>query len=272
MCVVIFSLAPIWKVLGVFLKVVTWLTFLVLDMVLYLCLLFFPTLMSPFGVFSTSGITWDFAPGVLVFILPISVFGKFPFSWCNYWIFAGLKFNQGFWWMHLLKLFWVWIYDGHPHRLCIGEWIWLVCIPHLDSFLVHLLEFLLVYPLDWHPWKVFWGGLIFWILPIGISMPPCVNILVWLVGFLVLYYVVHKWNTVQHELLHLWRTFLACWNIWEKLYCVWYSFCSCFGYVWIMASVVFHWWSYVTAAFSMCWPWWYIVWHIVNHYSCTWWD
>ena len=44
-------------------------------------------------------------------------------------------------------------------------------------------------------------------------MPPCVNFLVFLVGLLVMGSVLHKLNPVRHELLHMWRTFLACWIV-----------------------------------------------------------
>ena len=41
-----------------------------------------------------------------------------------------------------------------------------------------------------------------------ISIFPCVYLLVLLVGCRVLDFLVNKLNTVQHELLHLWKTFL----------------------------------------------------------------
>ena len=31
---------------------------------------------------------------------------------------------------------------------------------------------------------------------------------------MVLDYVAHKLSLVRHELLHMWRTFLACWDVW----------------------------------------------------------
>ena len=85
-----FSVASTWKCLGVFLKVVTWLTLLVLYLVLYLCVLVLSAMISLFGVFSTYGITCVCASGVSAFIFPIFIFGIFPFSWCNSWIFAWL--------------------------------------------------------------------------------------------------------------------------------------------------------------------------------------
>ena len=47
--------APSKKKLGVFLNVVIWLTVLVLDMVLYLCVLDLSTLVPVFGIFSLLG-------------------------------------------------------------------------------------------------------------------------------------------------------------------------------------------------------------------------
>ena len=65
-----------------------------------------------------------------------------------------------------------------------------------------------------HPWlaplEVILGGWVFWIFLLGPSIPPSVHLLVWLVGLLVLDYVVHKSNRVRHEKLHLWKT---CWIV-----------------------------------------------------------
>ena len=51
MCVFIFYVASTGNILGALLKVVTWLNLLVLDLVLYLCVLVISTLISIFGVF-----------------------------------------------------------------------------------------------------------------------------------------------------------------------------------------------------------------------------
>ena len=51
---------------------------------------------------------------------------------------------------------------------------------------------------------------------LGILMLPCVHLLVWIVVFMVLDSVVHELNPVRHKLLHLWRTFLACWIVWGE--------------------------------------------------------
>ena len=62
MCVFIFSAVSVLNTLGAFLNVVTWLTLFMLDLVFYLCVLVFPTLVSLFGVFAASGITRGCAP------------------------------------------------------------------------------------------------------------------------------------------------------------------------------------------------------------------
>ena len=67
------------------------------------------------------------------------------------------------------------------------------------------------------PSQVLLGGLLFWIFPLGISMLSCVDCLILLVRFLVLYSIAHKLNPVQHELLHLWRKCLAWWIVAGKI-------------------------------------------------------
>ena len=64
------------------------------------------------------------------------------------------------------------------------------------------------------PSEVLLGGLLFWIFLLGILMLPFVNLIVWLVVFLLMDYVVHKLNLMRHELLHLWSTLFACWIAW----------------------------------------------------------
>ena len=79
-------------------------------------------------------------------------------------------------------------------------------------------------PIDYHPRRYYLGGVIFILFPPGSSMPLCVHFLVWLVNFLVLDSLVHKLNTVQHEMLHLWRTSVACWIVLVKpLLCLIFS-------------------------------------------------
>ena len=119
--------------------------------------------------------------------------------------------------------------------------------------------------------QILLGGLLFWKYPLGSPMPLCVNLIVLIVGLMVLDCVVHKLNPVCHEMLHLWRIFVACWFVSVEIYCVWYSLCSWLGDACLMASLVFHLWSFITAVFSMWCPWWSIVWPIVNDYSFSWW-
>ena len=65
--------------MGEFLKVVIRLTLLVMDLVLYLCVMFISNVMYIFGVFSTTAITWGCDCGVSAFIFPIFFFGYFHF-------------------------------------------------------------------------------------------------------------------------------------------------------------------------------------------------
>ena len=54
-------------------------------------------------------------------------------------------------------------------------------------------------------------------------------------------------------------------------YCLWYYLCSCLGVVCFVTPVVFHFWSYVPAFFSMWRLWCAVIWYIVNYYSCIRW-
>ena len=85
----IFPVASILNILGAFLKVLTWLTLLVLDLVLYLCVIVLSTMISLFGVFSTYGITWGFTSGAFSFIISIFIFGYFPFFGVTAEFFLG---------------------------------------------------------------------------------------------------------------------------------------------------------------------------------------
>ena len=63
-------------------------------------------------------------------------------------------------------------------------------------------------------------------------MTHCAHFLVWLVGLLVLDYVVHKLNPARHEKLHLWKTYLACWIVLgETLLCQIFSPLLSWGYM-----------------------------------------
>ena len=115
------------------------------------------------------------------------------------------------------------------------------------------------------PSEVLLGGWLFWIFLLGSSIPTCTHLLVWLVGLLVLDSVVHKLNHVRHDNLHIRKTYLACWIVLERLYCVIYSIRSCLGDVCIMASIVFHLWYDVPAVFSMWFLWCTFIWNIMNY-------
>ena len=145
-----------------------------------------------FWCFSTSGITWGCAFGVSAFIDPIFILGHFLFSWCNCWKLSWLDFFIGIWLVSSI---------GFPMGMdplyVPLEFIywWIVALIgmnfNLGLLLVHLLEFLLVYPTDWHPQRYCWvGRLLFQISLLGISMLFCVHLLFWLVGWQVMYYVV----------------------------------------------------------------------------------
>ena len=84
---------------------------------------------------------------------------------------------------------WVWIHNRILHMFCICGWCCLGCTFKLVSFLVHLFGFLLYYLPDWHPQRYCW---VFWIFPLGSSMPPCTHLIDWIVGFLVMDSIVHK--------------------------------------------------------------------------------
>ena len=142
LCVFLFFRFFHWKHFRRFLKLVTWLDLLVLDLVLYLFVMVISTLMSLFGVFSTSGITLGCASGVSTFIFPTFIIDHFPFSWRNYRIFSWLEFPLFFLRVCLLEFLWVLLHHRHPRRLCIGEWsLWLGWIFNLVFFLVNLFGF-----------------------------------------------------------------------------------------------------------------------------------
>ena len=73
MCVFIFSVASTRNILGAFLKVVTLLTLLVIDLVIYLCVLVISTLISLFGFSKLMG------PHVAVIRVYPILFSQFPF-------------------------------------------------------------------------------------------------------------------------------------------------------------------------------------------------
>ena len=63
------------------------------------------------------------------------------------------------------------------------------------------------------PLEILLGGFLLWIFLLKISMIPFVDFLIFIMGLLGLDYILHKWNHVCRELLHLWRAFLACWIV-----------------------------------------------------------
>ena len=70
---------------------VTWLTFLVPDMVLYLCVLGLYNMVTVFGIFSTSWNSWGCASGVSALIVPTLIL-LFSCFGCNCWYFSWLSF------------------------------------------------------------------------------------------------------------------------------------------------------------------------------------
>ena len=75
---------PVFFILfmGAFLNVVTWLTLLVIDLILYLCLPVLYMLMSLFCGFSSSEITWVCASDASTFIFQNFISGK-KINWGN---------------------------------------------------------------------------------------------------------------------------------------------------------------------------------------------
>ena len=74
-----FLVVPFLKVRFIF-NVTTWLTLLVIDLFLYLCVLGLSTLVPVF--FFTSGISFECASGASSLIVPISIIDIFPVSGC----------------------------------------------------------------------------------------------------------------------------------------------------------------------------------------------
>ena len=98
-----------------------------------------------------------------------------------------------------------------------------------------------------------------------ISILTIVHLLGQILGWKVLYFLVNDSNIVRHELLHLWKTFLACWILVGGLYRVWDSFHSFFCDICLMSYVVFCGWYDVQARFCMWCPWCSTVWPIVDY-------
>ena len=112
-CVFIVSVASILNILGAVLNVVTWLTLLVLELVLYLCGPLMSILMSFIFGFSTSGITWGCASGVSAFFLQFSFLITFLFFFVSvkFLLLVGQKNDQVF------SEFTGWIYYGYSSTI-----------------------------------------------------------------------------------------------------------------------------------------------------------
>ena len=164
----IFFVRSSGKSLGTLLNVVTWLTLLVLDMVLYLCVLRLYTLMPVFVTFSTYGISWSCTSGVpslsmLILIFDISLFlGATAEFYLVAFIFSG---------------FTCWSSSGYD--ILIGTlvgfaWV-IVCFTwyYFKFSFVHLLEFLWACLLDWHPWRICWGSCFYKYLCYGFQWLLC---------------------------------------------------------------------------------------------------
>ena len=107
--------------------------------------LFLPFWCHSFPVFF-SGIKWVIGSGVSAFIFPNLIFDNLSLFGVTVkcWLLIGWKIIY-FCLVHWLEFIWVWLYNRHPQRFCIGDWIWLRGPFRLGSFLVHCLEFLLAY-------------------------------------------------------------------------------------------------------------------------------
>ena len=68
------SVISILEILGVFLNFVTWLT---LDLALYMCVIFLSLMMSLFTCFKSSEIIWGIGTGVSAFIFQNIILGIF---------------------------------------------------------------------------------------------------------------------------------------------------------------------------------------------------
>ena len=92
----------------------------------------------------------------ICFYFSKSCFWSFSLLAVKCWLLIGWK-NRVFCLVRWLVFIWVCLYNMHPQRFCIGEWIWLRCPFRLGYFLVHFLGFLLACLPDWHPRRYWWG-------------------------------------------------------------------------------------------------------------------
>ena len=173
--------------------------------------------------------------------------------------------------MEIVSFFWCTCWSSSVYAYNIGTLIGypLVNVFDWDSLFIWVFSWLICWSFSWYPPLTDnIGGTDGEFSSLNISARDfnvfCVHFLFWLVGLLVLHYVVNKLNPVWDELLHQWRKSLGCSIFWE-IYCLWYFFHSYFGDVLLMAYVVFSWWYYVPSRLSMWYSWCFISWHIFNY-------
>ena len=144
--------------------------------------------------FSTSRITWGFYYGVASLIEQISILTFDLLLGAPVETLLGRIWNY-FLWVCLLEFLCVRLLYFNPQRCCMGD-----CMLFSDRLVLLCL---------YHPQRSCWGG---WFSKsfLGISMPPCVDFLVQLVGCQVLYFSVHELHFVLHKCHHLWMAFLEC--------------------------------------------------------------
>ena len=184
-----------WKQLGALLNLATWLTFLVIDLVLYLCVLSLSTMVPVFGIFPTTGISWTCATDVFSLIVPISfsTFSLFPGATAEILLrpvfFGGPPIG-----VSLVMNYWLVLKVLHGWLDALLGKIFIFGILLGSYFGVSLVMF---------PWlapsEVLFGRVILQISLIGISMFPCVNLLVGRVGWQFLDFWMHELNLVQNE-------------------------------------------------------------------------
>ena len=219
-----------------------------------------------------SRITWDIGSGISSFIFPNLIIGNFSLlgatvkcwlliGWKNIVIFLGSLVG-----VHLVM----------PQKYAPSEvlhcWVYLITL--LFSFGFPPGSFIGV-SFGISPWlspsEVLLGVLIFWIYRLGSSMIPCVHTLILLKGLHVLDYVSHRLYIDGMisciNVRHLWNLK----GFGKKIYCVWYSFCSCLGDICFVTHVVFHCCYYVPAVFSMWLPQCTIIWSVMHNYYCARW-
>ena len=154
-----FSVSSVRNILGALLNVFTWMNLLVLDMVLYSCIIVLSTPVVVFGDFFTYGISCVCAFGISFWLclFTFSAFSLFLVAFAKNLL--GWVFNWLLFWVQLLEFLWMLLLENRPRKFCMGDWtIELVWFVYLVFFLVHLLEFLWVCLLQCHLWRYLWVG------------------------------------------------------------------------------------------------------------------